>query len=276
MRVVLLFALLFAGLEARPINAVAAVVNGEPVTLYEIDKVAAEEKIDKAKALDLLIDLRLQEARIKELGLYVDSFEIDARIELIAKRNNLESATLREVLEGRGVDWNEYREQARKALLNEKLASRVLSDELIPVTDEEIERHYKTNAERYAAPSEIVVVQYASRNERALRTTVQNPLVQNAEVAMQTQTLKSAELNPRLLSLLIETPVGRFTPIFPAGDRVVALLVREKRNPVARPLIAVKQEILEELRAAREERAISSYFARERVRAEITLLRQPE
>ena len=263
-------------LVAQMINAVAAVVNGEPVTLYEIDRVAKEEQIDKKAALDLLIDLRLQEAQVKALGLSVDRYEVDSRIELIAKRNNLDAATLREVLEGRGIDWAEYREQAEKALLNEKLAARVLSNELIPVSDEEIERHYKANADAYAVPSELVVVQYASRNERALRSVVQNPLVQNPEVAMQTQTLKAKELNPRLLALLVETPIGRFTPVFPAGDRVVALLVREKRDLAPRPLSAVKQEILEELRAGREARAINNYFARERVRAEIVILRQPE
>lgn len=264
------------GLWAQMINAVAAVVNGEPITLYEIRQAAAQEKIDAKKALDMLIDLRLQESRIKELGLGVDEYEVDTRVELIAKRNNLDSLTLREVLEGRGMDWLAYREEVRKTVLNEKLAARVLSDELVPVGEEEIARHYEANAAAYAAPSEIVVVQYASRNERALRMSVQNPLVQNPEVSMQVQTLKADELNPRLLALLIETPVGRFTPLFPAGNQAVALLVREKKGMAPRPLAAVKQQILEELRSRREERAIASYFARERVRAEIVILREPE
>ena len=262
-------------LQAEVINAIAAVVNNEPVTLYEIDQTAAQEGVSRAQALQMLIDLRLQEARIKELGLSVSDREVESRIEQIAQRNNLDSATLRGVLRSRGVDWAEYRDQIRQAVLNEKLASRVMADEMVPLSDEQIERYYQQNSESFARPTEVSVVQYAAREEAPLRQVQQNPLLQLPQVSMQTQSLTLSDLNPRLASILAQTPRGEFTPIFPVGETFVTLLVRSAQGVQPRTLDQVRAEIVDILQAKEQERAIESYFARERARAEITILRQP-
>ncbi len=274
-RTLLIAALALSSLKAEIINAIAAVVNGEPITLFEIRQAAQEEGVGHDEALEMLIDLRLQEARIKELGLQVRSDQVEQRIAQIAQRNNLDTQTLRQVIESRGIDWGEYREQIEKALLNEMLASRVLSDELVPVSDEEVERHYRQNPEAYARPDSVRVVQYVAQEEALLRQAQQNPMGQHPQVSMQSQTLELDELNPRLAAILTQTPRGEFTPIFSVGENQVTLLVRAHEGLTPRSLEAVRSEIAQELQTRQESRAIESYFARERARAEITILRHP-
>lgn len=261
---------------AKVITSVIAVVNGEPITSYEIELASKEEKVSKAEALEVLIDLRLQEAHIKELGLSVDDYELEDRLKMIASRNNLEFSDLEEVIKSRGMDWDRYKEDTRKAMLNERLASRVLRDEIFPVSDSEIEQAYKTNAQKYTIPSKIKVMQYASRNEQALRRSVQNPLIQSPEVQITEQILDTNALNPRLRALLIETENGRFTPIFPVNDRLVALMVREKIGTKQLPLDQVKQLIFDDLKEQSQKRAIANYFSKARAKAEISILRQIE
>jgi hypothetical protein len=275
MRFLIFFALLAFCAYAEPINAIAAVAEGEPITLYEVSEFAKAEKISKAAALQRLIDIRLREAKIKEFGLEVGEDEIDSRIDLVARRNNLDRATLRDLLVRRGADYSLYREEIKEAILNEKLAAYILAGGQIPVSEEEIERFYAANRDRFSQPSEIVVIQYASKDEKALRAIAQNPMLVDPAVTTTTQTLKARELNARLLATLAQTPIGRFTPVFPAADRMVTLLVREKRGSMPQPLESVKAEISEEIRANYEEKSIDDYFTKTRAKAQIAILREP-
>ncbi|MDR0747149.1 MAG: SurA N-terminal domain-containing protein [Helicobacteraceae bacterium] len=261
-------------LWAQTINAVCAVVLDKAITLYEVENAAKAGGIGKEEALNRLIDLRLREAKIDELGLSVDEDEIDLRLEQIAKRSNMNVKGLREALSARGVNYQEYRENVKKAILNEKLSSAVLSSEAIPIGEEEVERYYNQNRAKFTAPSEIAVIQYASRNERSLRAVMQNPMLNLPDVTQMAQTLSAQELNPVLYATLSATDIGRFTAIFPAGDRLVTLLVRSKKGSVQRSLQDVRLEIYEELRREYEERSIANYFAKERARTEVVILRE--
>jgi hypothetical protein len=264
---------LLCGAIAATINAIAAVVEGEPITLYDIDELAKTDKVSKADALERLIDIRLRDAKVKELGLSADEYEIDARIDLIARRNNLDAQTLKEALAQRGTNFDDYRNEVKEAVLNEKLAAHILAGSQIPVSQEEIERYYNANRAKFSQPREIVVIQYASKDERALRAVMQNPMAIDPAVTTTRQTLKSGELNPRLLAVLIQTPIGRFTPIFPAADRMVTLMVREKLGSDPKPLGNVTAEIGDELRANYEARSIEDYFAKAKAKAQISVIR---
>ncbi|MDR3162852.1 MAG: hypothetical protein LBT81_03210 [Helicobacteraceae bacterium] len=261
-------------LWAQTINAVCAVVMDKAITLYEVENAAKADRISKEEALNRLIDLRLREAKIDELRLSVDEDEIDLRLEQIAKRSNMNARGLREALTARGINYQEYRENARKAILSEKLAAAVLSSESIPIGEEDVERYYNQNRAKFTAPSEITVIQYASRNERSLREVMQNPMLNLPDVTQTTQTLSAKELNPVLYATLSATDTGRFTAVFPAGDRLVTLLVRGKKGSVQRSLQDARLEIYEELRREYEDRSIANYFAKERARTEVVILRE--
>ncbi|MDR2905809.1 MAG: SurA N-terminal domain-containing protein [Helicobacteraceae bacterium] len=274
MRFLAIFFVGSALLFAETINALAAIVEGEPITLLDISKVMAEKNASRGQALDFLIDVRLRDAKVKELGIDADEGEINSRIALIAKRNDLDAASLRDVLTRRGVNWTNYLEQVKTAIINEKLSNAIAARAAIPISEGEIAAFYDRNSAKFAVPSEIVVIQYAAKDERALAAAQQNPLAVDPNVAATTQTLKSAELNPRLLALLMNTEIGGFTPIFPAADRLVTLLVREKNGAETRKLEDVKGLIADELRAINEERVIAGYFAKARSAARIEIVRE--
>ncbi len=60
------------------INAIAIVVEGEPITTAEVKAVQTQMGVSKSKAQDMLIDNRLQKASMR--GIHITEDEIDIRI----------------------------------------------------------------------------------------------------------------------------------------------------------------------------------------------------
>ena len=105
-----IFASLACGicLHAQMVNGIAAIVDNEPITLFELYKTKEQLKTDEAQALNLLIRDRLESVEIKNLGLSVTPFEINERIEQIASKNNMTSSQFRSSAESQGINFNVF------------------------------------------------------------------------------------------------------------------------------------------------------------------------
>jgi peptidyl-prolyl cis-trans isomerase SurA len=158
---------------ARILNRVAATVNGDVITLRELeartgsDYAAAREmspgpERDKAvaKALQLALDQviaeRLFAAQTSSLGVESTDQEIDAAIEDIKKRNNLDDAQLRQALQGQGLDYSTFRQTVKRDIeamrvLQVKVRSRV------KVTDDDVKLYWQTHPQEFEAEPEIHV-----------------------------------------------------------------------------------------------------------------------
>jgi peptidyl-prolyl cis-trans isomerase SurA len=157
----------------RILNRVAATVNGDVITLRELeartgsDYAAAQAMApgperDKAiaKALQLALDQviaeRLFAAQTAALGVETSEGEVDAAVEDIKKRNNLTDDQLREALRAQGIDLATFRQTVRRDIeamrvLQVKVRSRV------KVTDDDVRNYWQTHPQEFQAEPEVHV-----------------------------------------------------------------------------------------------------------------------
>lgn len=157
----------------RVLDRVAAVVNGDPVTLSELQERGGLEwrrieamppggERDQARArvlqaaLDQIVAERLLEAQAKELGVEASDAQVDSAIEDIKRKNRLDDSQLDRALEEQGLDRPGFRKQLRRdieafRILEMKVKSR------IKVTDEDVRSWYQSHPKEFSSDDRVRV-----------------------------------------------------------------------------------------------------------------------
>ena len=144
-------ALLTTPAYAETVSRVAAVVNKEIITTFQLDKaVAAERKANQmedlseeslkrlqSQILERMIDEKLLAQRIIELGLTVDERELESAIVDVQKQNNLTREQLINALNDQGMDFPTYRENLKQEITRYKLIGREVNSQ-VEVTNKQI------------------------------------------------------------------------------------------------------------------------------------------
>lgn len=155
------------------VNRVAATVNGDVITLRELERVggSALERAnlmspgperDRARsealraAFDLLLADRLFAQQVKKLDLQITDAQVDAQVEAIRDQNNFSEPELDQALEAQGMSRQAFRERIRGqlqnfAVLQYKVGARV------KVSDQELENYYRSHPKEYQGEEEVRV-----------------------------------------------------------------------------------------------------------------------
>lgn len=152
-----LLALVAPRARAEVVDRVAAVVNGSPIPLSDVEdrvqvemarvlKQPAGPSRDKARqdllkaGLEQLLDEKLVEAEASALGLEVAEEELQRSEETLAKQNGMELAQFKEAVAQQGFDFEQVRDTLRRQALRYKL----LQFKVKPrkVSDEELQAAY--------------------------------------------------------------------------------------------------------------------------------------
>jgi len=159
--------------EPVTIDGIAAIVNGEVITLLELEK-AGKPLVDKklltalkrerakvkrevlTSVLDRLILRTIQRQRADQIGVRVGDKEVDDAIGKIMETNALTEDMLDRALAEEGLTREEYRRDIADQVLFTKLMQREIK-ERITVTPEEIEAYYEAHKEEYFQPERIRV-----------------------------------------------------------------------------------------------------------------------
>jgi len=143
--------------RAESLDSLAAIVNNEAITCYEVtnkaitlasqlqqsgDTQMPESKVVFQRALDSSIDMLLQKQEAKKMEIGVSDEEVDQAIESVEKANNLESGQLKMVLQRQGVDYREYRETIRDRQLTTKLIEIAVQGK-VSVSEESMREYYR-------------------------------------------------------------------------------------------------------------------------------------
>jgi peptidyl-prolyl cis-trans isomerase SurA len=146
------------------VNRILALVDGDPITLYELTDFAAadvrlrESGADQATLLDLLVTKRVIEKEVESQGIAVNEAEIDRYITSIRERNGLDEQQLDQALAQQGLTRERYREQVKEELQRAQLINREIRGK-VSVSPEEIDRYYKEH-ESGATDGEQMVVSH--------------------------------------------------------------------------------------------------------------------
>jgi peptidyl-prolyl cis-trans isomerase SurA len=158
------FLILITGLWLDPLfaaevcNRVVAVVNNEVITLYELNNrmkemtgVPVEELMQKNEAtyrdarqkiLEVLIDEKIAQAKIKELRIQVSERQVDNFLEKLKRDNQLTQEDLVAGLEKEGLSYEKYRERIRRDLERSQLVEYEVRSKII-IRDEAIQKYYE-------------------------------------------------------------------------------------------------------------------------------------
>ncbi|MGH7964591.1 MAG: peptidylprolyl isomerase [Candidatus Binatia bacterium] len=171
--IVLVYLLMLVGVtsgRAEVVNRIVATVDGEPITLHELEtfqKQAGQQGlfapqelasgvVSEKDLLEGLIMNKLVDKEVETQGLKSKDADIDSYIERIKTQNNLNDEQFRAALAAQGMTLESYRKKVgqeieRAILINREIGSRV------NVTPQDIERYAKEHAEEYVQPERIKV-----------------------------------------------------------------------------------------------------------------------
>ncbi|MBR0796670.1 SurA N-terminal domain-containing protein [Bradyrhizobium jicamae] len=115
----LAFALLFGGGAPASAQTIAAMVNGEPITNFDIEQrsklnaLSGSKEINRQSVLNDLIDEKLKIKEAKKYGVDPGTSDIDQAYGGMAQRMRLNNDQLTKVLEGKGIRPDTLRQRIR-------------------------------------------------------------------------------------------------------------------------------------------------------------------
>lgn len=181
---------------AETCNRIVAVVNGDVITLYELnqrikemsgldpDQLRAQDEnryMESRRAvLDLLIDEKLAEEKIQELGIRVTPAQVDAAVERIKRNSNWTQEDLMARLKQEGVDYETFRERIRgqlerMELIHEEVQSRIV------IREEELKEYYETHKSDFTKLAEVHLAAIVLTPENPTKNPGQRALLERAE-----------------------------------------------------------------------------------------------
>lgn len=154
--------------NADVINGVVAVVENEPITHYELNKMIKTRGLNPNDALETLIKNKLQVAEIKRLGIITSDYETNERIKAIAAQNKISVDTMQASIKKQGGTWDEFKENVRNSLQEEKLYAAIFKEVAKSVTPENVEKFYNENPSLFTTYDSVNLIRYISKNANAL------------------------------------------------------------------------------------------------------------
>lgn len=268
---------------AKTLSKVAAIVNNEIITTYQLDKavVAALAKNSdknqltaeqfeeiKSQILNKMVNDQLLKQRIKELDLQVADSELNNAIEDVQQKNGLTREELEQALTSQGMTFATYQQQIKDEILRYKLLSREVNYKVL-VTSREVRSYFDNHIDEYKVTPKIRVnrisYEIPTDSEEAIaelrkQVDVSRDLLLNGEsfekvLAGQGDLATGGDMGdlveadlaePLQLALADLTPGGVSKPLELNGQ-LHLFQVTERTSDVGDPFLQVKGEIEEKL-----------------------------
>jgi peptidyl-prolyl cis-trans isomerase SurA len=157
----------------RVLDRVAAVLNGEVITLTELEERAgadlrradvetagpARERA-RARALqqafDAVVAEKLFASQVSSMGVEVSEAEIDQVIEDVKRRNHLDDERLDQALASQGMDRATYRKSVKRDLESMRIVQLKIRSK-VKVSDEDVQNYWQTHPQEFRADEEVRV-----------------------------------------------------------------------------------------------------------------------
>jgi peptidyl-prolyl cis-trans isomerase SurA len=144
------------------VDRVVAVVNGEIITMSDLQREAAlrktEGKVDERLLLEDLIDRKIQMAAAKRAGMDVTDKELDDAVADIMKRNSMDTRQFEAALAKDGLTLEQYKNELREQMTLSRMFNKFVRSGL-SVEEAEVRAYYDRNLKSFSLPEEIRVRQ---------------------------------------------------------------------------------------------------------------------
>ncbi|MCZ7586404.1 MAG: SurA N-terminal domain-containing protein [Deltaproteobacteria bacterium] len=169
-----LAALLAAPARAEVVNRIAAIVDEDVITVFQIEREAAptiqaylssnkeatpeerDERIAgiKQEKMRELIERKLLETEVRRLGIPVEETDVDQQIQQILDMNRMSREDLADTVAREGKTMEEFRDEIRKRILREQYVRFRLKDK-VEVDEEDVRAYYQQHPEEFVAGTTI-------------------------------------------------------------------------------------------------------------------------
>ena len=264
-----LFFTLFSLANAKMVDGIALIVEGEPITTAEIQALRHNMHLSKSKAIDLLIQDRLQKIAMKDIQ--VTQEEVDSKIAQIAKENHLTIPKMQKVLKRQGTSWVNYRNNIAKGLKKAHFYQDVVVASIPEPSEDELKLYYNEHKREFMLPKRISMIEYSAKTQKALETFLKT----GKRLGIHTQKMqkKTADLGVEMLSMFLQTPKNRYTKILNAGDKFIVYQVIGTYGKRIMPFEMAQTAAIAKWKQAQQAEALKDYFQKLRTRSSIQTLR---
>lgn len=261
----------FAGL----IGGVSMTVDNEPITLYEIQSYVVQNKIPVEEAVNRLIQRKIEKMEIKKMGIVASPYEVDKKMEEIAKQNGMTMEQFKKALVAEGHSEKEIRHDIEEKFQRDQLYKRIVGSSIKKPDEEELRSYYDLHQREFNMPTSVELVEYISSSQEALEMQKKQPMVNMPNITVNSKVIELKSINPQLAQLLVQTPDGRFTPVLNLGKQAGMFFVKKKIGQENVSFEMAKQAIFARVMKSKEQAALIEYFEKKKSEANIKVVRRP-
>jgi len=261
---------------SRMIGGVSILVDGEPITTYELKAYSKATGASTNDAVSAMIQKKLEDMEIRKLGLVVTQYEIDQQIIELADRNKLTVDQFKAQLKSEGQSEKELRNKIAQKIQKDRLYQQILASKMKQPTEAQLRRFYHQHEHELNIPAKADVTQYVSESKKKLIQQSKSPSKNINGVMHGDTTIDLKQVPQGLAMVLIQTPKGKFTPAFDVGGgRYVILRVKRKYGGKTISFEEAKPKLLNAYMKEREQAGLIEYFEKKKSEANIKIVRKP-
>ncbi len=277
---------------ASVVDRLVAVVNKEPITLWDLERFrtftglqielsghAEKEAIssDTQALLESLIEETLLNQQAQKEKIEVRPEEIQQAIHPLLEQKGWKTEDLQKLLESEGFTWEEYRQSVERQIARYRLISSHLRGE-IHMDETDLQEYYRTHKKKFSKGEKWRLQQILLKDEKEGEKKAQSiyeEISQGKDFAEMAQRysigpghetggdlglVRGEDLLPELREKVEQLKIGEMSKPFrtSAGIQIVRLVDQTPNEPP--PFLDVKQEIEEQMFQEKSQQAMERYI----------------
>ena len=272
------------------VNKIAAVVNGDIVTLYDLKQLAIPElkkagvlgpkyadspkvKSILSNVLDNVVSEKLFLQDAERRGITVKEAEIENELRKIAQQRGMTLEKAKEQILNEGLTVESVKERVKTSIIRQRLLGLMVGRKVV-ITKEEVQRFYDEHKSEFAADGkvEVSLLIFAPtadikdvRSELSAGKISFEEAVQKYSVGPGKEQggylgeLGVKDVSPQMLAVVENMKDGSVSDVLSLGSSKALIKLHSKTKGSLRPLEEVAQEIEAKLRAPRLEESFKDY-----------------
>ncbi len=261
-------------LEDKVVGGISLLVNGSPITLYQIQEEQEKSKVSKAQARDRLIAERIKNQEIERLKIHVDDDKLNQEMAMMAQQQGMDLDHFKQMLMAEG-HYKLYRDQLKEHLEMQELLRNILLTNVDTSSETKMREYYNKHKEQFSIPTEIETVRYTSTNQEDLERAMSNPNLEVPGVSKANEKIEMKTLNSQIAQVFISHEQGSFTPIMNGGGgQFITFYIKEKKGKNEVSFSQAKQFIAQKLVEESKDKILEEHFEKLRVKSRIVMIRE--
>ncbi|MGN8442249.1 SurA protein [Helicobacter pylori] len=261
-------------LEDKVVGGISLLVNGSPITLYQIQEEQEKSKVSKAQARDRLIAERIKNQEIERLKIHVDDDKLDQEMAMMAQQQGMDLDHFKQMLMAEG-HYKLYRNQLKEHLEMQELLRNILLTNVDTSSETKMREYYNKHKEQFSIPTEIETVRYTSTNQEDLERAMADPNLEIPGVSKANEKIEMKTLNPQIAQVFISHEQGSFTPVMNGGGgQFITFYIKEKKGKNEVSFSQAKQFIAQKLVEESKDKILEEHFEKLRVKSRIVMIRE--